>query len=414
MRNSVPRPATFALRKTFGMMLKIHRTVIRLAFIALMALQCLAVQAAPRRIMPYPGAWRMDEYLPLLHGKRVALVINQTSLVRNTLLADTLLKRGVALKKIFVPEHGLRGGADAGAHIANSKDPKTGLPVISLYGTNKKPSKTQLADVDIVVYDLQDVGVRFYTYISTLQYCMEACAENGKALMVLDRPNPLGDLVDGPVLDTSLRSFVGMQPIPIAYGMTAGEYANMLRGEGWVKGAKKLTLRVIPCQYWMHNMTYSLPVAPSPNLRDMEAVYCYPSLCLFEGTVVSLGRGTDKPFRQWGHPDFSGKAPDSFRPVSTPGATHPPHEGLTCYGRVLTDNDVQAAHEQIQIGWLLEAYQWYGARDGFFTNFFEKLAGTRQLRQQIIAGKTEAEIRKSWEPGLTRFKAIRQKYLLYR
>lgn len=395
-------------------MLKIHRVARRLAFVALVLLLSLAVQAAPRRMPPQPGAWRMDDYLPLLRGKRVALVINQSSLVRNTLLADTLLKRGVALKKIFVPEHGLRGGADAGAHIANSKDPKTGLPVISLYGTNKKPTKAQLADVDIVVYDLQDVGVRFYTYISTLQYCMEACAEHGKALMVLDRPNPLGNLVDGPVLDTALRSFVGMQPIPIAYGMTAGEYASMLKGEQWAKGTGRLNLRVIPCRYWQHDQPYPLPVAPSPNLRDMEAVYGYPSLCLFEGTVVSLGRGTDKPFRQWGHPDFSGKVPDSFRPVSTPGATHPPHEGKTCYGRILTDDDVQAAREALQIKWLLEAYACYGKGGGFFTSFFEKLAGTRQLRQQIIEGLSENEIRRSWEPGLARFREVRKKYLLYK
>lgn len=359
------------------------------------------------------GAERMNKYLPLLSGKRVAVVINQTSRVGESLLADTLLKRGVKLVKIFVPEHGFRGTGDAGAHINSSIDAETGLPIISLYGNNKKPKTAQLQDVDIILYDLQDVGTRFYTYISTLQYVMEACVESNKRLIILDRPNPNGGYIDGPILDTSLRSFVGMQPIPIVYGMTAGEYAQMLVGEHWIKNSGHLRLEVIRCEHWLHQDFYALPVAPSPNLKTMESIYLYPSLCLFEGTVISVGRGTDKPFEQWGNPEISSKGRDSFRPKSTVGATNPPFEGKTCYGHIATAKDIEAAKKGIQLDYLLEMYQCYPDKEKFFNSFFEKLAGTRGLRQQIVAGMKADAIRESWKEGLNNFRKIRGKYLLY-
>lgn len=360
-----------------------------------------------------PGAYQLDQYLPLLQGKRAGLIINQTSEICGTPLLDTLLARGVRVTKIFVPEHGFRGVADAGATIKNGVDGQTGLPVISLYGNNKKPTAAQLEGLDILVYDLQDVGARFYTYISTLQYCMEAAAENGKTILVLDRPNPIGHHIDGPILDTSLRSFVGMQPIPVVYGMTPAEYAGMLAGEGWIAKAHALKLKTVRCKNYDHLTFYELPVAPSPNLKTMNSIYLYPSLCFFEGTVVSMGRGTSKPFEQWGHPDFEKFSSESFRPRSMTGATKPPYEGQNCYGRILGAQEVAAVKKELQLQWLLEAYNWYGRKESFFNNFFEKLAGTRELRRQIVAGKTEQEIRASWQPGLKAFNEIRKKYLLY-
>jgi uncharacterized protein YbbC (DUF1343 family) len=317
----------------------------------------------------------------------------------------------VNLVKIFVPEHGFRGTANAGAHINNSLDTATGLPVISLYGDNKKPKPAQLQDVDIVIYDLQDVGVRFFTYISTLEYAMEACAENGKRLMVLDRPDPNGSYVDGPVLEPALKSFVGMQRIPVVYGMTPGEYAQMLKGEEWFNDARKLNLTVIKCKGWDHNSKYNLPVPPSPNLKSANAINLYPSLCLFEGTVISVGRGTTKPFEQWGHPALEGKAKESFRPASVVGATNPPYEGKTCYG---VNAAAAAPVNSFKLSWLLQAYQWYPDKEKFFNSFFEKLAGTTRLRKQIESGMSEAAIRKTWQPELDAFKKIRQKYLLYK
>jgi uncharacterized protein YbbC (DUF1343 family) len=313
--------------------------------------------------------------------------------------------------KIFVPEHGFRGTADAGAHIKNDIDAQTGLPVISLYGKNKKPSAEQMKDIDVLVYDLQDVGVRFYTYISTLEYAMDACIDNKKELLILDRPNPNRHIIDGPVLDTSLRSFVGMQTVPILYGMTVGEYAQMLVGEQWIKNAKALQYKVIPCLAYDQlavRMKYILPVPPSPNLKNSNAIRLYPGLCFFEGTVVSVGRGTDKPFEQWGHPDYQGKLNHTFTPKSIVGATKPLLENQICYG-IKLDN----APENLDISQLLKAYQLSPQKDAFFNSFFEKLAGTRVLRQQIIKGKSEAEIRASWQPELEQFKKIRKKYLLY-
>jgi uncharacterized protein YbbC (DUF1343 family) len=363
------------------------------------------------------GAEQLPVYLPLLTGKRVGLLINQTSVVGQQLLLDTLLKRKVKVVKIFVPEHGFRGTADAGAEIKNDIDSKTGLPVISLYGDNKKPKKEHLKDLDIVIYDLQDVGTRFYTYISTLEYMMDACAESGKTLMILDRPNPNGHYIDGPVLDKALKSFVGMQSVPIVYGMTAGEYAKMLKGEKWIDGAQKLNLKVIPCLNYDHSRKYTLPVAPSPNLQTMEAIYLYPSLCLFEGTVVSVGRGTDKPFQQWGHPLFKDKTDYHFTPKAKTGATKPLYEGEDCYGKLLA-TEPQKAYEmsggQVNLKWLMLAYDWYPDKEKFFNPFFEKLAGTKELRKQIEQGMTEKEIRQTWKEDLANFNTIRTKYLLYK
>lgn len=362
-----------------------------------------------------PGAYSLDSYLPKLKGLRVALIVNQTSEISGTLLPDTLLARGVSVVKLFSPEHGFRGGADAGAHVANGKDAKTGLEIISLYGNNKKIKAEQLKDVDVLIYDLQDVGARFYTYISTLQYALEACAEQDKQIIILDRPNPLGDVVDGPVLQKTKSSYVGLQAIPIVYGLTPGEYANMLVGEGWIN-ARNLKLTVIPNTGYTHSSNYNLPVSPSPNLKKMGAILLYPSLCLFEGTVVSVGRGTEEPFTMFGHPDLKGYT-YSFVPKSMPGATSPPLQGQRCYGRHLISNEVKERSElkaqTFQLSYLLEAYKAYKGSKPFFNSFFNNLAGNSELQEQIKAGKTEAEIRKSWEPALSKYKAIREKYLLY-
>ena len=363
------------------------------------------------------GADQPNEYLPLLKGKKVALLINQTSRVGDKLLLDTLLTKGVKVTKIFVPEHGFRGTADAGAHIKNDVDAKTGLPVVSLYGDNKKPKKDQLNDIDVVVFDLQDVGTRFYTYISTLEYVMEACAEYDKELIVLDRPNPNGHYVDGPVLEKDHRSFVGMQPIPVVHGMTVGEYAKMLVGEKWIDDADKLNMKVIPCLYYDHSKRYFLPVAPSPNLKTMEAIYLYPSLCFFEGTVVSVGRGTDKPFQQWGHPAYKDKAEYSFTPKSTTGASKPMLEGKECSGELLAthpDKAYKLVDGKLNLSWLIKAYNWYPDKSKFFNAFFTNLAGTKELRKQIESGMTEGQIRDTWQEELSQFKLIRKKYLLYK
>lgn len=365
-------------------------------------------------LRPIPGAYSLEEYIPLLQNKKVALLVNQTSEINGVLLPDTLLRLGVNIVKIFSPEHGFRGNADAGAGVQDGKDKQTGLPVISLYGKNKMPTSQQLAGLDVVIYDLQDVGARFYTYISTLQYMMEACGREGIPLIILDRPNPLGGIVDGPVLDTSFRSFVGMQPIPIVYGMTPGEYARMLIGEQWLS-APAPTIRIIRCSYYTHHSTYNLPVTPSPNLKNMAAIYLYPSLCLFEGTAISVGRGTPYPFQQYGHPALSNQ-PDSFRPASMPGAMQPKLKGKLCYGKMLAKDSNTAwrlIDGKFRLKWLLEVYQQFPDKAHFFNSFFNTLAGNKTLQQQIKNGKTPSEIRQSWQPQLNNFKVIRKKYLLY-
>lgn len=370
------------------------------------------------------GAANLSQYLPLLKGKNVAVFANQTSIVGNTHLVDTLQAKKVLIKKIFAPEHGFRGNADAGEKVQNFTDKKTGISVVSLYGSKTKPGAEDLADVDVIIFDIQDVGVRFYTYISSLQDLMESAIINGKPLIVLDRPNPNGAYVDGPVLDKKFRSFVGMQPVPIVYGMTMGEYAKMLIGEQWLAPAalqllkqknNRFTLTVIPCENYTHKSVYILPVKPSPNLPDMQSVYLYPSLCFFEGTVVSLGRGTDKPFQVFGHPSFP-KNLYSFTPQSVEGAKNPPLLNQQCYGFDLSKIDAKKEiNNRLQLKWLLQAYKLFPDKEKFFlsNNFFNKLAGNDILMQQIKDGKSEAEIRASWQSDLEKFKLIRKKYLLY-
>lgn len=380
-----------------------------------------------------PGAERMNVYLPLLKGKSVAVFANQTSLVSGTHLVDTLIRSGIRVVKIFGPEHGFRGDADAGEKVNDAKDIRTGLPVISLYGAHKKPTPDELKDVDVLVFDIQDVGVRFYTYISSLQYYLEAALENHKPLMILDRPNPNGFYVDGPVLDTNFKSFIGMQPVPIVYGMTIGEYALMLAGENWLSAkanainAYNITTKptadtpfhvtVIKCKNYDHKTKYMLPVNPSPNLREMQSIYLYPSTCFFEGTVMSEGRGTDKPFQIFGHPSLPNTL-YAFTPKPNAGARSSKCFFQQCYGWNLNatiDEVLKNLNGKIQLKYFIEAYKLFPGKDTFFlkNNFINKLAGNDVFIQQIKQGVPEEEIRKSWQPGLMAFKAIRKRYLLY-
>ena len=373
--------------------------------------------ATPTMAQPVVGAALMDEYLPLLKEQRVAVCGNHTSMVGNTHLVDTLLASGVNVTTIFCPEHGFRGDAEAGATIQSSTDAKTGLPIISLYGKNKKPTAEQMADIDVLIFDIQDVGCRFYTYISTLHYVMEAAAENDVAVIILDRPNPNGYFVDGPVLDTNYRSFVGMHPIPVVHGMTIGEYGSMLNGEGWLANGTQCALNVVKMQNYDHTMRYELPIAPSPNLQNSVAIYLYPSLCLFEGTVISVGRGTDRPFEVFGHPDL--KAGDyRFTPHPIKGVSeNPPMNGRECRGFEMTDYALAMLGSQnnFSLRYIIAAYQNFPQKDQFFlkNGFFNKLAGNNKLRKQIEAGKSEEEIRATWQRDLDRFITIRKQYLLY-
>jgi uncharacterized protein YbbC (DUF1343 family) len=361
------------------------------------------------------GAQRTELYLPLLKGKSVGLVGNQTSMVGSTHLLDTLLALGIKVKKVFGPEHGFRGTADAGDNVKSMKDKKTGLPVISLYGKNEKPGPADLKDLDILVFDIQDVGVRFYTYISTLHYVMEACAENGKLLVVLDRPNPNGYYIDGPVLEEKFKSFSGLHPVPVVYGMTIGEYAQMINGEKWLAGGVKCNLKVITVDGYQHSDFYELPVKPSPNLPNMASVYLYPSLALFEGTAISVGRGTSFPFELIGSP----KLPNSnftFTPHSIPGALNPPYKDQVCNGFDLRNfgNLYIKNTKSLYLYWLQGTYKNTTDKPNYFNAYFNLLAGTDKLKQQIIDQVPEKDIRKSWEAGLIKFKEIRKKYLLYK
>lgn len=362
------------------------------------------------------GAARLDLYLPMLADQNVVLLVNNTSMLGSTHLADTLLSRGVKVVKIFAPEHGFRGEADAGEHLKDGKDAQTGIPLVSLYGSKRKPGADDLAGIDWIVFDIQDVGARFYTYISTMHNVMEACAENGVKFMVLDRPNPNGHYVDGPILDPAYRSFVGMHPVPVVHGMTVGEYARMINGEGWLEGGRHCELEVIPCNNYTHSTPYELPVRPSPNLPNMRAIYLYPSICFFEGTVASEGRGTPNQFQVYGHPDFP-KGDYTFTPVSMFGAKSPKLEGKLCHGFSLMDEKPEdiRAEARINLSYLIDFYRDFPDKNNFFleNKFFDKLAGSAQLREQVIAGKSEPEIRKSWQEGLTAFKKNRRKYLLY-
>ena len=387
------------------------------------------------------GAERVNVYLPLIKGKRIGVFANQTSLVGNTHLVDTLRSLGIDIKVIFGPEHGFRGTADAGEKVGNYIDEKTGIPVISLYGSKRRPSAEDVKDVDVLLFDIQDVGVRFYTFISSLEEFMEAAFELKKPLLLLDRPNPNGHYVDGPVLDKKYKSFVGMQPVPIVYGMTIAEYAMMLTGENllsdkanayanYFKSVQQhhpdtpFHFQVIKCQNYTHNSKYVLPIKPSPNLPNIQSIYLYPSTCFFEGTVLSEGRGTDKQFQVFGHPSLP-KDLYSFTPMPNEGAKQPKLKGQLCYGWDLSGSVAEVLNwvdNKVQIKWLMEAYKLFPQKDSFFItpksenmeqSFFTKLAGNNELWQQIKAGKSEEEIRKSWEPKLGEFKLTRKKYLLY-
>ena len=372
------------------------------------------VEAVPAPLLV--GAEQTDLYLPLIKDKTVALLVNQTSLVGNGHLVDTLSAMGINIKCVFAPEHGFRGEASDGEKIPDGIDPQTGIPIVSLYGKKRKPSADDLQGVDMVIFDIQDVGARFYTYISSLHNLMESCAEHEVPLLLFDRPNPNGHYVDGPILNPEFQSFVGMHPIPVVHGMTIGEYAGMINGEGWLEDGKSCDLQVIPCSGYDHNTFYELPVRPSPNLPNMRSVYLYPSICFFEGTVASEGRGTEKQFQIYGHPDYP--AGDfQFTPVSRPGAKYPKLENQLCYGHDLTSLPLEElkSWRRINLRYLLDFYRSFPDKENFFRKnlYIDKLAGSSTLREAMLADMDEAKIRQSWQPGLEKFQLVRKKYLLY-
>lgn len=380
-------------------------------------------QNTPPRQGIVTGADQTEKYLPLLKGKRVGMVANQSSMIGSKSSVDSLVSLGINIVKVFGPEHGFRGNASNGAVVGDEKDAKTGIPIISLYGKNEKPTKKHLADIDLMVFDIQDVGCRFYTNINTLEYVMEACAENNKELLILDRPNPNAYLVDGPVMtDNKFKSAIGIHYTPMAHGMTIGEFAQYLNGEGYLKAPCKIT--IIQVANYDHDMPYTLPVNPSPNLNTQQAVMLFPSLCMFEGTIINEGRGTYMPFTVLGAPALQGKYSFSYKPVSIPGMSErPQHKDAVCYGLDLRNYDTTKLRKsrRLNLSWLIELYNAYPDKANFFgqeragtgVSPFDLRIGTDQLRKQIIAGVPEADIRKSWEPGLQKFKAIRSKYLLY-
>jgi uncharacterized protein YbbC (DUF1343 family) len=358
----------------------------------------------------------MAEYIPLTHNKKVGLVANHTSLVNGTHLLDTLRAQGVNVLRVYAPEHGFRGAIEAGENVAGYVDKKSGVEVTSIYGASKKPSREQLKGVQLMIFDMQDVGVRFYTYLSTLHYVMEACAEAGVPLIVLDRPNPNGRYVDGPVLEPKYRSFIGMHPIPVVHGMTLGELALMINGEAWLKNGAQCSLTVIACERYSHAVAYPLPVKPSPNLPNMRSVYLYPSLCLFEGTIISVGRGTDFPFQVFGHPEWSEKQ-FLFKPRSIKGVSkNPPYEKRTCRGVDLREIAIDSLlnQHQLNLEYLLEAYRYFSKKEKFFTSLFSNLAGNSKLQKQVEQGMSAAQIRASWQQDLKKFRQQREKYLLYK
>jgi uncharacterized protein YbbC (DUF1343 family) len=370
------------------------------------------------------GADQPDEYLSYLKGKRVGILANQTTIAGDKHLVDFLLSKGINVVKAFGPEHGFRGNASAGVKVADEKDPSTGIKVISLYGAKRKPTREDMSDIDVMIYDVQDVGVRFYTYINVLRDIMESCAEFNKELIILDRPNPNGYLIDGPILDMSLKSGIGQFPIPIAHGLTIAEFAQMVNGEGWLADKKKAKLKIVKNLNYEHDMEYVLPVKPSPNLNTQQSIMLYPSTCLFEGTKLNHGRGTYSPFAVIGSPLLKDKYSFSFTPVSIPGMSETPlYMNEVNYGLDLRNYDVKELRRsnKLNLKWMMELYRAYPEKEKFFDKGFskqindiDKLAGTREFKQQIIAGKTEEEIRKSWEPGLSNYKKMRQKYLLYK
>ena len=369
------------------------------------------------------GAEQTEKYIEFLKGKRVAVLANPTTIIGKRHLVDSLIAAGINIVKVFGPEHGFRGNASNGAEVSDEQDPATGIKVVSLYGAKRKPSVSDLANVDIMIFDIQDVGCRFYTYINVLRDVMEACAEHNKELLILDRPNPNGYLVDGPVLDMRLKSGIGMFPIPIAHGMTIGEFAQMINGEGWLPGKMICKLKIVPVANYRHDMPYVLPVKPSPNLNTQQSVMLYPSVCLFEGTIISQGRGTYFPFTVLGSPALKGQFPFSFTPVSIAGMSETPlHMNTVCYGIDLRNYDIAELRKtkRINIQWMIDLYNAYPFRDKFFDRTqsrqmgnIDVLAGDYAFKKQIIAGKSAEDIRNSWEPALSEYKTMRKKYLLY-
>lgn len=385
----------------------------RLAFRSILIVVSLlfSCDASPQTIIT--GAERMDDYIGMTTGRKIAITGNHSSLVNGVHLVDTLLSVGVDVVKIFSPEHGFRGEAGAGEIVTGSVDTRTGIPIISLYGTRKKPLPEDMQGIDLMIFDIQDVGVRFYTYISTLHYLMEACAEEGVPLLVLDRPNPNGNYMDGPMLEKEHSSFIGMHPVPLVHGMTIGEYARMINGEGWLKDNVRCELNVISCLSYSRNTDYILPVPPSPNLRTTQAIRLYPSTGLFEGTIISEGRGTDSPFEVYGHPDLP-YGDYQFTPVSVQAAKNPKLKGLVCRGEHLGSwMPPSGKWERIELQWLIKAYRGFPEKEKFFTDFFFKLCGTRQVYEDIRAGLGEEEIRAKWVKGIEEFEVMREKYLLY-
>jgi len=398
----------------------LKKTILYFFFIA----NCISSTAQQIIKQIHTGAEQTKKYFPILFAKRVAVVANPTSQIAGIPLVDSLLHAGIRVVKVFGPEHGFRGNASNGAIVSDSFDPVTGLPIVSLYGKKSMPSREDLQDVDIIVFDIQDVGARFFTYIITLQRVMQSCSNFNKPLLILDRPNPNGYFVDGPVLEDSLRSGVGLQPIPIVHGMTIGELALMINGEGWLLNKAKCDLTIIKLENYSHDSEYNLPVPPSPNLNTAQSILLYPSLCLFEGTVISLGRGTHRPFTMIGAPALTGMYSFGFKPESIPGMSeHPLYQDSVCYGLNLENysTDTLRKKKEINLQWLIECYHVYPHKEIFFDasqsrqiGNFDKLAGNTLLRKQIIAGISEKEIRNSWEPALSEFKSKRIKYLLYR
>ena len=401
-------------------------TFILCLFLPLFLVLAITVAAkpkfAPKPAVVIPGADQVNLYLPLLKGKRVGMVVNPTSTIGGKSSVDSLHALGVDIRAIFGPEHGFRGNASNGAKVKDETDPATGIPVISLYGKKSKPSEEDMAKIDILIYDIQDVGCRFFTYINTLRNVMESCAASGKELLILDRPNP-NDFVDGPILDMNLRSGIGQFPIPITHGMTVGEFAGMINGEGWTKDKQQCKIKVIKVKNYVHGMDYTLPVNASPNLNTPQSVLLYPSLCLFEGTIISQGRGTYMPFTVLGAPALKGKYSFSFTPKSISGMSEDPlHKNESCYGLDLQKYNTATLRKagKVNIAWMIELYKAYPYKEKFFDGTqskamgdINKLVGTTAFKAQIIAGKSESEIRKSWEPGLSQYKQLRKKYLLY-
>ena len=373
----------------------------------------LASLGAPAQDRIETGAEQTGRYLPLLEGRRVGIMTNHTGTVGRTHLVDTLRSLGVDIRVVFAPEHGFRGQADAGESVASYRDRKTGIDVVSVYGSTKRPPDSIMQRLDVLLFDIQDVGLRYYTYLSSMHYLMEACAANGKQLIVLDRPNPNGFYVDGPVLEAKHRSFVGMHPIPVVHGMTLGELARMIDGEGWLRDGLRCKLTVIPCRGYTHRSRSRLPTAPSPNLPNMRAVYLYPSLCFFEGTPISLGRGTDFPFQTYGHPKLQGDF--SFTPRSNAGAKNPPLKDKLCHGVDLriSPSDERIWERGVDLGYVIDCYRQLNLGEKFFTPMFDRLTGTDYVRQMILQGAGADRIKARWADDVERFKQTRKPYLLY-